>query len=89
MTEEINFDLTKLEEEYNESKKEASTLFDEDGYLKTFKDIRKQFINILEQKKEIAYQKAYDLYMNNPKVLLKLAKAEKDEENGELYARQL
>lgn len=87
MTEEINFDLTKLEEEYNESKKEASTLFDEDGYLKTFKDIRKQFINILEQKKEIAYQKGYDLYMNNPKVLLKLAKAGKDEENGELIRK--
>ena len=72
--------LNELQQQLDESKKEASTLFDEDGYLKTFKDIRKQFINILEQKKEIAYQKAYDLYMNNPKVLLKLAKAEKDEE---------
>lgn len=89
MTEEINFDLTKLEQEYNESKKEASTLFDEDGYLKTFKDIQRQFINILEKRKEIAYQKAYDLYMSSPDALLKLAEAEEDKSNGELKKKKV
>lgn len=50
-------DIEKLEKEIKEDKQSP---FDKDGYLITFKGIKKQFISILEKRKEMAYQKAYD-----------------------------
>ena len=48
-------DIEKLEKEIKEDKQSP---FDKDGYLITFKGIKKQFISILEKRKEMAYQKA-------------------------------
>ena len=73
-------DIEKLEKEIKEDKQSP---FDKDGYLITFKGIKKQFISILEKRKEMAYQKAYDFYMNSPKALLELASAEEDKNNSE------
>lgn len=84
---EINID--ELQEQLEKTKEDTQSLFDEDGYLKTFKGIREQFISILEKKKEIAYQKAYETYMNSPDALLKLAEAEEDENNGELRRKKV
>ena len=46
---EINID--ELQEQLEKTKEDTQSLFDEDGYLKTFKGIREQFISILEKKK--------------------------------------
>lgn len=79
-------DIEKLEKEIKEDKQSQ---FDRDGYLITFKGIKKQFISILEKRKEIAYQKAYDFYMNSPKALLELASAEEDKNNSELRRKKV
>lgn len=84
---EINLD--ELQKQLEKTKEETQSLFDEDGYLKTFKGVKEQFISILEEKKEIAYQKAYETYMNSPDALLELASAEKDNNNGELRRKKV
>lgn len=82
-------DLDELQKQLNETKAIEQAQFDEDGYLITFKGIREQFINILEKNKEIAYQRAYETYMNSPKALLELARAKEDKNNEELRRKKV
>lgn len=84
---EINFD--DLQKELDKSKKDEQSQFDRDGYLITFKGIKKQFISILEKRKEIAYQKAYEAYMNSPKILLDLSKIEEDDDHANLRRQKI
>lgn len=85
----MEINIEELQKELDKSKKDEQSQFDKDGHLITFKGIKKQFISILEKRKEIAYQKAYDFYMNSPKALLELASAEEDKNNSELRRKKV